>query len=146
MNTRTILLVEDNPDDEMLALLAFRKNNVVSPVIVARDGQEAVDYLFNPANALPAFILLDLKLPKIEGLEVLKRVRADERTKLVPVIILTSSSQDADLRATYIAGANSYLRKALDLDRFTAAIGALASYWLGCNEPPPASDGSRQDL
>jgi two-component system response regulator len=137
----TILLVEDNPDDEMLALRAFKKNNVVSPIIVARDGQEAVDYLFNPANALPTVILLDLKLPRVDGIEVLKRVRADERTALVPVIMLTSSIQDTDLRASYSLGANSYMRKALDFDRFTSAIGALANFWLNYNEPPPANNG-----
>jgi two-component system response regulator len=136
---KSILLVEDNADDEMLALRAFKKNKVVNQVVVARDGQEAIDYLFNPANELPAFVLLDLKLPRVDGLEVLKRVRADERTKLVPVIILTSSMQDADLRASYGLGGNSYLRKSLDFDTFTAAIGALASYWLAYNEPPPRS-------
>jgi two-component system response regulator len=138
MNMRPILLVEDNPDDEMFALRAFKKNKVANLVIVARDGQQAVDYLFNPDNTLPAFILLDLKLPIIDGLEVLKRVRADERTKLVPVIILTSSTQEADLRASYSLGGNSYLRKSLDLDMFTHEIGHLARFWLEVNVPPPA--------
>lgn len=139
MNTANILLVEDNPDDEMLALRAFKKNNVVNPIIVARDGQEAVSYLFNPDNALPAFILLDLKLPRIEGLEVLRQVRAERRTRLLLIIILTSSTQDADRGASYSLGANSYLRKSLDFVQFTASIGTLASYWLNHNEPPPAT-------
>jgi len=136
MESRTIFLVEDNPDDEMLALRAFKKNNVVSPIIIARDGQEALDYLFNAGNELPTFVLLDLKLPKVDGLEVLKRLRANERTRLTPVVILSSSSQDIDKRSSYGLGSNGYLRKAIDLNKFTAAIGALATYWLTYNESP----------
>ena len=138
MNTNPILLVEDNPDDELLALRAFKTNKVVNPVIVARDGQEAVDYLSDHANALPAFILLDLKLPKVSGLDVLKRVRENARTKLVPVIILTSSTNEPDLRASYSLGGNSYICKPLDFDIFTATIGRLARYWLEDNTPPPS--------
>jgi two-component system response regulator len=136
MGTGAVLLVEDNSDDEMLALRAFKKNNVDYPLVVARDGQEAIDYLFNPANALPVLILLDLKLPKLDGIDVLKKLRANKRTNLVPVIILTSSSQEDDIRASYASGANSYLRKPLDLGRFMAAIGAIANYWLNYNEVP----------
>jgi len=138
MDKKSILLVEDNPDDELFALDAFKKNKVANRVIVARDGQEAVDYLFDPGNELPAIILLDLKIPKINGLEVLKRVRANKRTKLVPVIILTSSTNDADLRASYGLGGNSYIVKSLNLDIFTKEIGVLADYWLEVNEPPPS--------
>jgi len=138
MNLKRILLVEDNPDDVMLAQRAFKTNKVANEVIVARDGQEAVDYLFNPDNEPPAFVLLDLKLPRIDGLEVLKRVRADERTRLVPVIILTSSMQESDLRTCYGLGGNSYFRKPLDFDEFAAAIGVLAHYWLDLNVPASA--------
>ena len=141
MAEKSILLVEDNPDDELIALHAFKQNNVATPVIVAHDGQEAVDYLFDPAKELPAFVLLDLKLPKIGGLDVLKRVRADARTKLVPVIVLTSSTNDADLRASYGLGGNSYIVKSLDLDKFTKEICKLAEFWLEVNMPPPSSNG-----
>jgi two-component system response regulator len=136
MDARPILLVEDNPDDELLALLAFRKNKVLDPVIVARDGQEAVDYLLDPGKALPAIILLDLNLPRISGLEVLQQVRANPRTAFVPVIVLTSSAQDSDLLACYRLGGNSYIRKPLNLDEFIAQIGALAEYWLAFNVQP----------
>jgi two-component system response regulator len=136
MKTGPILLVEDNPDDEMLALRAFSKNGIMNPVVVARDGQEALDYLGNAANPMPEFVLLDLKLPKVAGLEVLKRIRADARTVMVPVIVLTSSLQDADLRSSYTLGANSYIRKPLDMAVFSTAIGTLARYWLEYNETP----------
>ncbi len=135
------MLVEDNPDDEKLTLRAFSKNMIANPVIVAHDGQEAVDYLFDPGKELPAIILLDLKLPKISGLEVLKRVRANARTKLVPVMILTSSKEDTDLIAGYNLGCNSYIRKPVDFDKFVEAVGQLGLYWLVINEPPPS--GSR---
>ena len=137
MNRKPILLVEDNSGDEELALLAFQVNKVPNPVVVARDGQEAIDYLFDQGKELPAFILLDLKIPKINGLEVLKRVRADARTKLIPVIVLTSSTHDADLRASYGLGGNSYLIKSIGFDKFTREIGALANYWLQVNTSPP---------
>lgn len=137
METKTILLVEDNSDDEMLTLRAFKKHKIANPVVVARDGQEAVDFLFDPAKLLPSVILLDLKLPKIGGLEVLKRLRADARTKLVPVIILTSSNESSDLSAGYKLGCNSYIRKPVDFDKFVEAVGQLGMYWLVFNEPPP---------
>lgn len=137
MDNRTILLVEDNPDDEILTLRAFKKHKIANPVAVARDGQEAVDYLSDPAKPLPSIILLDLKLPKIGGLDVLKRLRADPRTESVPVIILTSSNQDSDLIAGYKLGCNSYIRKPVDFDKFVDAVGQLGLYWLVFNEPPP---------
>ena len=138
MGNGAIFLIEDNPDDEKLTRRAFRKSKVANPVIVARDGQEAVDYLFDPANELPAIILLDLKLPKISGLEVLKRVRADARTRLAPVIILTSSKEEPDLVAGYSLGCNSYIRKPVDFDKFLDAVTHLGLYWLIINEPPPS--------
>jgi two-component system response regulator len=145
-SNKAILLVEDNRDDEKLTLRAFRKKNILNPVIVARDGQEALDYLFGTGTHLgrdvaetPSVILLDLKLPKVEGLEVLKRVRADIRTQHVPVVVLTSSKEDQDLVASYGLGANSYIRKPVDFEKFVEVAGTLGLYWLLWNEPPPAS-------
>jgi two-component system response regulator len=142
MDRRTILLVEDNPDDEKLTLRAFKKSRIANPVSVARDGQEAVNYLFDPGRQPPAIVLLDLKLPKISGLEVLKRLRADVRTKLIPVIILTSSNEDSDRIAGYNLGCNSYIRKPVDFDKFVDAVGQLGLYWLVFNEPPPSNRNS----
>jgi two-component system, response regulator len=146
MNDRVILLIEDNPDDEALTLRALRKNHIGNTVVVARDGAEALDYVFgtgayagrNPAIA-PAVVLLDLKLPKLDGLEVLRRIRADERTRLYPVVILTSSIEDIDLLNGYSRGANSYIRKPVDFEQFVKAVGDLGLYWLVLNEPPPSS-------
>lgn len=138
MDERHILLVEDNPDDEALTIRAFRKNNILNEVRVARDGQEALDRLHGDRCApLPQVVLLDLKLPKIDGLEVLRRLRAHERTKLVPVVILTSSREESDLMTGYRLGANSYIRKPVDFDQFSAAVRELGLYWLVLNEPPP---------
>jgi two-component system response regulator len=139
MNEKIILLVEDNPDDEALTLRALRKNNIANKVVVARDGAEALDYLFSRArkNELPAVILLDLKLPKVDGLEVLRRIRATERTKLLPVVILTTSKEEQDLINGYSFGANSYVRKPVNFDAFVAAAQQLGLYWLVLNEPPP---------
>ena len=137
MREGLILLVEDNPDDEKLTLRALKKNNVANPIVIARDGQEAVDYLFNPGKTLPGLVLLDLKLPKIGGLEILKRARADARTKLVPIVVLTSSKEDTDLVASYNLGCNSYIRKPVDFDQFSEAVRQLGLYWLVLNEPPP---------
>lgn len=140
MNEKPILLVEDNPDDEVLTLRAFSKNQITNPVVVARDGVEALDYLFRTGShagrepAAPAVMLLDLKLPRIDGLEVLRRVRADERTALLPVVILTTSREQQDISEAYSLGANSYIRKPVDFDKFIQAIGQIGLYWLGLNE------------
>ena len=147
---KVILLVEDNPDDEMLTLRAFRKKKILNPVVVARDGVEALDYLFatgthagRDMGVMPSLILLDLKLPKVDGLEVLKRVRADERTKRIPVVMLTSSKEQQDLVTSYDLGANSYIRKPVDFEDFIEVTGNLGIYWLMWNEPPPHA-GSQQ--
>jgi len=143
MADRVILLVEDNPDDEALTLRALKQNNIKNKVVVARDGVEAVDYLLgNGAHAgrdtaiLPEVVLLDLKLPKLDGFEVLRRIRADERLKLLPVVILTSSKEEQDLINGYKLGANSYIRKPVDFTQFTDAVKQLGLYWLVLNEPP----------
>jgi two-component system response regulator len=137
MKKGTILLVEDNPDDEKLTLRALKKNNIANPVKVARDGQEALDYLFDDSQALPAVVLLDLRLPKVNGLEVLKRMRADPLRKLVPVVVLTSSKEESDLVRAYSIGANSYIRKPVDFEQFSDAVRHLGMYWLVLNEAPP---------
>jgi two-component system response regulator len=144
---RTILLVEDNPDDEELTLRALSRNKISNEVAVVRDGQEAVDWLEgtgphagrNPDD-IPALILLDLKLPKIDGLDVLRRVRANPRTALVPVVILTSSKEDRDRASGYQSGANSYVQKPVDFTAFVDAVRQLGMYWLMLNEPPPAHE------
>ena len=144
MAEKTILLVEDNPDDEELTLLAFKQGNILNEVIVARDGVEALDYLFaagkyagrDPART-PELILLDLKLPKLGGLQVLARLRADPRTELIPVVILTSSSEEEDISASYRLHANSYVRKPVEFHRFADAVRQLGLYWLLLNESPP---------
>ena len=146
MTDKVILLIEDNPDDELLTLRALRKNNVLNKVVVARDGVEALDYLFGTGRysgrdtaVMPQLILLDLKLPKIDGLEVLKRLRADERTRLLPVVILTSSREEQDMLDGYGFGANSYVRKPVNFEQFVQAIEQLKLYWLILNEAPPAA-------
>lgn len=136
----TILLVEDNPDDVDLTLRALKRNKILNPVVVARDGVEALRLLFEE-NLVPHVILLDLKLPKIDGLEVLKRIRTTERTKLFPVVVLTSSKEDRDLVDSYSLGANSYIRKPVDFTQFVDAVGRLGLYWLVTNEPPPSAGG-----
>lgn len=140
MGEKVILLVEDNPDDEALTKRALKANNIRNEVVVARDGAEAIDYLLaDGSRDLPTVILLDLKLPKIDGLEVLRRVRADERTKLLPVVILTSSKEEQDVISGYSLGCNSYVRKPVDFDEFVRAASQLGLYWLLLNERPPAA-------
>jgi two-component system, response regulator len=144
MNGKIILLVEDNPDDEELTLLALKESNILNEVVVVRDGVEALDYLFasgqyaerNPSRT-PQLILLDLKLPKLDGLDVLKRLRTDPRTQLIPVVILTSSSEEEDMVASYRLGANSYVRKPVEFHHFANAVKQLGLYWLILNETPP---------
>lgn len=142
--SKIILLVEDNPDDEELTVRALRKNNVGNDIVVARDGAEALDYLNGTGTyagrdpgVMPQLILLDLKLPKVDGLEVLRRLRAEERTRLLPVVILTSSNEQRDLAAGYRLGANSYVRKPVNFDEFMEAARQLGLYWLILNQPPP---------
>lgn len=136
---RKILLVEDNPDDELLTLRALKKNNIANEVVVARDGQEALDYLFSEGchagqeRSLPEIILLDIKLPKVDGLEVLRRIRADERTRRIPTIILTTSNETIDIETSYDCGCNSYIRKPVDYEQFLEAVRELGLYWLVLN-------------
>jgi len=138
---RPILLVEDNADDEALTLRAFSKNKISNQVIVARDGVEALEYLFGTGkhagrnmSIMPAVIFLDLKLPRLDGLEVLRRIRADNRTTLLPVVVLTTSREIQDIREVYHSGANSYIRKPVDFERFLSTVGQLGQYWLSLNE------------
>jgi two-component system response regulator len=148
MKTQSILLVEDNPKDEMLTLRSLKKCHVANEVVVVRDGAEALDYLFatgdyaeRDLSDLPTVILLDLKLPKIDGLEVLRHIRADERYHLLPVVILTSSDEERDIIAGYKLGANSYVRKPVIFSDFSRAVADLGRYWLLTNEPPPKGRG-----
>ncbi|SFH29735.1 Response regulator receiver domain-containing protein [Desulfotomaculum arcticum] len=143
MDKNIILLVEDNPDDVELTRRALRKNNLINEIIVAQNGAEALDYLFGTGaytdrdiNTTPTLVLLDLKLPKIDGLEVLRRIRADERTKYLSVVILTSSSEEQDIISSYDLGANSYVRKPVDFNQFTEAVRQLGLYWMVLNEIP----------
>jgi two-component system, response regulator len=149
LEERTILLVEDNPDDVKLTERALKKSHVLNKLIVVKDGVEALDYLFGTGswanrnlNDMPQVILLDLKLPRIDGLEVLKRIREDIRTKLLPVVILTSSKEEKDIINGYSLGANSYIRKPVNFNQFADAVHQLGLYWLVLNEPPPG-DGSK---
>jgi len=143
-DSKVILLVEDNPDDEALTLRAFAKNNIGNRIVVVRDGAEALDWLFKRgphqgrSDPDPQVILLDLKLPKVDGLEVLRQIREDPRTKLLPVVILTSSKEESDLLRGYELRANSYIRKPVDFARFVESVRELGMYWLVLNEPPPA--------
>jgi two-component system response regulator len=143
-NRKTILLVEDNANDEYLTLRALKKYNVANDVVVARDGVEALDYLFctgahegRDAREAPIVVLLDLKLPKVDGLEVLRRIREDERTRLLPVVILTSSNEERDVIGGYKLGTNSYVQKPVDFAAFMDAVGQLGLYWMMLNQPAP---------
>ncbi len=143
MNTKDILLVEDNPDDVKLTMRALKKSNILNTVVTANDGIEALDYLFGTGrfsgrdtNTMPQLVLLDLKMPRMDGLEVLERIRADERTKILPVVILTTSSEDKDRVESYKLGANSYIRKPVDFNQFVQAVQQLGLYWLVLNEAP----------
>ncbi len=144
MEEKIILLIEDNPNDVMLTERALSKAHVLNRLVLARDGVEALDYLFGTGNwagrdlnNIPQVVLLDIKLPKIDGLEVLRRIRADNRTKLLPVVILTSSKEERDLIDSYSLGANSYIRKPVNFNQFAESVRQLGLYWLVLNEPPP---------
>ena len=143
MNPKRILLIEDNPDDIKLTLRAFNKTHMLNEIVTLHDGAQAIEYLFGPDpgkrndEQLPAIILLDLKLPKIDGLEVLRRLRADPLTRRLPVVILTSSKEERDIAAGYDLGANSYVRKPVDFEQFAEAVRQLGLYWLLLNQQPP---------
>lgn len=144
MGSDVILLVEDNPDDEALTIRALNRNNISNEVVVARDGVEAIDYLFGSGShegrdvtVIPRLVLLDLKLPKADGLEVLRRIREDENTKRLAVVVLTSSKEEQDLVDSYNLGVNSYIRKPVDFTLFIEAVRQVGLYWLVLNEPPP---------
>ena len=147
MQQKSLLLVEDNPDDEALTLRALRKHNLANEIVVARDGQEALDYLFGEGeyrgrdvSVQPQVILLDLKLPKVDGLQVLERLRAEPRTRHIPVVVLTSSNEEQDMIRSYDLGANSYVRKPVDFEQFLEAARQLGLYWLVLNEVPYGRD------
>lgn len=144
MKDKIILLVEDNPDDVDLTLMALKKNNILNEVVVAKDGVEALDYLFGTGmysgrdtREQPVVVLLDLKLPKVDGMEVLRKLRQDEHTRFIPVVILTSSTEDKDLVDGYKLGANSYVRKPVSFEEFSEAVKNMGLYWLILNQPPP---------
>ncbi|MDT8369218.1 MAG: response regulator [Longimicrobiales bacterium] len=146
MDKRTILLVEDDPDDQELTLRAIRAENLKNEIVVVEDGAQALDYLFargtyadRDPKLLPQVVLLDLKLPKVDGLEVLRQIRGDGRTRLLPVVILTSSKEERDIAAGYGLGANSYVQKPVDFDEFCEAVRKLGLYWLLLNQSPPSS-------
>jgi two-component system, response regulator len=145
-HNKVILLVEDNPNDEALTLRAFQKNSIANEIVVVRDGVEALDYLFATGSYIdrdiqntPQLILLDLKLPKLDGLDVLRKIRSEEATKILPVVILTSSKEDKDIIESYNLGANSYIRKPVDFKAFSEAVLQLGLYWLVLNESPPTA-------
>jgi two-component system, response regulator len=148
MKSKIILLVEDNPDDQELAFLAFERGRIPNTIVAVRDGMEALDYLFGTgpyaqrdSETMPAVILLDLNLPKVNGLEVLKKIRGDKRTQLLPVVILTSSQEEEDILASYHLGANSYVQKPVNFDQFTEAARQIGTYWLQINETPVRKGG-----
>lgn len=136
-----ILLVEDNRDDELLTVRALRASRIRNRLVVARDGVEAIERLSDPLTPLPQLVLLDLKLPRVDGFEVLRRIRSEDRTRLLPVVVLTASDETSDIRRSYELGANSYIRKPVDFDQFVRAVRELGMYWLIINQPPPVRDG-----
>ena len=138
MTSQNILLVEDNPDDRDLTIMALKGSNIANEIDIARDGEEALQYFEDHSRPLPALVLLDLKLPRIMGLDVLKRLRANERTKLVPIVVLTSSQQESDRCRSYVEGVNAYVVKPVEFDNFSEAVKALGLFWLVINQPPPA--------
>lgn len=150
MTTRHILLVEDNPDDEVLTLRALRKHNIASEITVARDGVEALDFLLGTGayaerdtSAMPSLVLLDLKLPKVDGLEVLRRIRSDERTRLLPVVVFTSSNEEQDVLECNTLGANSYIRKPVDFNQLSEVLRLIGTYWLTLNLTPKLSNATK---
>jgi two-component system, response regulator len=141
MKEKRILLVEDNPDDEALTLRALKKNHIVNEVVVAHDGAEAIELLLGPEPLKPELVLLDVKLPKLDGIEVLRKLRADERTRLLPVVMLTSSNEQRDIVESYQLGANSFVRKPVDFEQFIEAVKNLGLYWLVLNVSAPRNGG-----
>ena len=142
MTRGNILLVEDNPDDRDLTIMALNGSNIANQIDIARDGEEALEYFEDQSRPLPVLVLLDLKLPRIMGLDVLRRLRAEERTKLVPIVVLTSSQQESDRYQSYVEGVNAYVVKPVQFDAFSEAVKALGLFWLVINEPPPARESS----
>ena len=137
MPAQMIVLVEDNPDDQTLTLRALKKQNVANEIVVLNDGVEALEFLLDPDKPLPNLVLLDLKLPKLDGLQLLRRLRSEERTRVLPVVVLTSSDEDRDVIEGYRLGANSYIRKPVDFNQFSEAVRQLGLYWLVLNQSPP---------
>lgn len=137
MPAQLIVLVEDNPDDQTLTLRALKKQNLANEIVVLNDGVEALAFLLDPEKPLPHLLLLDLKLPKLDGLQLLRRLRSEPRTQLLPVVVLTSSDEDRDVIEGYRLGANSYIRKPVDFNQFTEAVRQLGLYWLVLNQSPP---------
>ena len=142
MSSQNILLVEDNPDDRDLTIMALKGSNIANEIDIARDGEEALGYFEDRSRPLPVLVLLDLKLPRIMGLDVLKRLRADERTKLVPIVVLTGSSEESDRYQSYVEGVNAYVVKPVEFDAFSEAVKALGLFWLVINAPPPDRESS----
>jgi two-component system response regulator len=142
MTSQHILLVEDNPDDRDLTIMALKGSNIANEIDIARDGEEALQYFEDHSRPLPALVLLDLKLPRIMGLDVLKRLRADERTKLMPIVVLTGSNEESDRYRSYVEGVNAYVVKPVEFDNFSEAVKQLGLFWLVINQPPPDRDSS----
>ena len=142
MTSQNILLIEDNPDDRDLTIMALKGSNIANEIDIARDGEEALQYFEDHSRPLPALVLLYLKLPKIMGVDVLKRLRADERTKLMPIVVLTGSNEESDRCRSYVEGVNAYVVKPVEFDNFSEAVKQLGLFWLVINQPPPDRDSS----